>query len=234
MIEAAARVRATGKSQYLGQPGRYDWRALEVDALIGLGRLRDASEALEELAAVATVAGVPSGRVDVARLRGLLAMEREDPHGAAAAFEEAWRQAEQLAVPLVRARLGLSDGRRLRRDRGRRRQALARLRQARQDLAALGANPYVHACDRELQACGVTPEDDGGKPQVQLTPTEVAVVNLVAKGRSNREVAAALYMSVKTVEFHLGNVFAKLGISSRRELSTSPAEGDRPTAGREN
>jgi ATP/maltotriose-dependent transcriptional regulator MalT len=227
VIEAAAGVRATGKSQYLGHPGRYDWRALEVEALIELGRLDEAAEALNELGAVASVAAVLSGRVDVARLRGTLAVEREDQHGAAAAFEEAWRQAEHLTMPLARARLGLADGRRLRRDRGRRRQAVARLRQARQDLAVLGADPYVQACDRELQACGVSLEEDGAQPHVRLTPTEVAVINLVAKGCSNREVAAALYMSVKTVEFHLGNVFAKLGISSRRELITRRPEADR-------
>ncbi len=234
VIEAAAGVRATGKAQYLGHPGRYDWRALEVEALIGLGRLDEAAEALSELGAVATVAGVPSGRVDVARLWGMLAVERADHHGAAAAFEEAWRQAEQLAMPLARARLGLCDGRRLRRDRGRRRQAVARLRQARQELAALGADPYVQTCDRELQACGISLEDDAGQPHVRLTPTEVAVINLVAKGRPNREVAAALYMSVKTVEFHLGNIFAKLGISSRRELITHRLEGDHQAGRRHN
>jgi DNA-binding CsgD family transcriptional regulator len=95
---------------------------------------------------------------------------------------------------------------------------VARLRQARQDLGALGAEPYLQACDRELQACGLRVDDDRGRAHVRLTPTEVAVTNLVVKGQSNREVAAALYMSVKTVEFHLGNVFAKLGISSRRGL----------------
>jgi hypothetical protein len=61
VIEAAAGVRATGKSGYLGHPGRYDWRALEVEALIALGRLDDATEALDELGAAVTMAGVPSG-----------------------------------------------------------------------------------------------------------------------------------------------------------------------------
>ena len=77
-------------------------------------------------------------------------------------------------MPLARARLGLADGRRLRHDRGKRRQAVARLRQARQSLASLGAEPYLQACDRELQACGVSIEDEAGQPQVRLTPTEVS------------------------------------------------------------
>ena len=52
------------------------------------------------------------------------------------------------------------------------------------------------------------------------------MTNLVAKGRSNREVATELYMSVKTVEFHVGNIFAKLGLRSRRELITNPSKAD--------
>jgi DNA-binding NarL/FixJ family response regulator len=52
-----------------------------------------------------------------------------------------------------------------------------------------------------------------------LTPTELAVARLVARGRSNREAAAELYVSVKAIEFHLGNIFAKLGIHSRRGLA---------------
>ena len=56
------------------------------------------------------------------------------------------------------------------------------------------------------------------RPALDLTDREGDVVSLVAKGLSNREIAGQLYVSVKTVEYHLGNVFAKLGISSRREL----------------
>ena len=79
----------------------------------------------------------------------------------------------------------------------------ARFRQARDHMAALGARPHVAACERELALCGaeIRPEQ---RPPWNLTASELAVARLVCTGRSNREVAADLYVSVKAVEFHLG------------------------------
>jgi hypothetical protein len=73
VIGAAAAGRATGRAQYLHLLGRYDWRSLETDALIGLGRLGDAETALAELEAALSPAGPPSTLVAAARLRGDLA-----------------------------------------------------------------------------------------------------------------------------------------------------------------
>jgi DNA-binding CsgD family transcriptional regulator len=218
VIAAAGAVRATGKASDLGHPARYDWRVLEAEALLDAGRTDDARQALDELDAVARLAGIASAAVEVSRLRGVLATRLGQDTRAAAAFADAWNRAVQVQVPMTLALLGLCDAQRLRRSRGRRRQAVARLREARQILAGLGAEPFVRRCDRELEACGIAPAPSRPAVPVRLTPSEVAVANLVAKGGSNREVAAELFLSVKTVEFHLANVYTKLGIRSRQDL----------------
>jgi DNA-binding CsgD family transcriptional regulator len=101
---------------------------------------------------------------------------------------------------------------------GRRTQAAAQLRAASQRLSDLGARPFVERCERELAACGLTPIGRRDVDRERLTPRESSVARLVASGRTNREVAAELMVSVKTVEYHLGNIFGKLGIRSRRRL----------------
>jgi DNA-binding NarL/FixJ family response regulator len=83
----------------------------------------------------------------------------------------------------------------------------------------LGARPFAERCQRELAACGVSRAPaavTGGQP---LTPQELAVARLVAEGLTNRQVASELVVSVKTVEFHLGRVFAKLGLRTRAQLA---------------
>jgi DNA-binding NarL/FixJ family response regulator len=84
--------------------------------------------------------------------------------------------------------------------------------------AALGAHPFERRCDQQLAACGLAPAKRRGLDRARLTPQELAVARLVAEGRTNREVAAELVVSGKTVEFHLRNVFAKLGVTSRSQL----------------
>jgi DNA-binding CsgD family transcriptional regulator len=122
-------------------------------------------------------------------------------------------------VPLALALLEISDARRLRAV-GQPQAAVARLRSARQRLITLGARPYLQACDREF-ACAAAPVEPETVPAlVGLTPAEQAVARLVATGHSNRQTAAELYVSVKTVESHLGHIFAKLGIRSRQDLIT--------------
>ena len=217
VIGAAAAVRGTGRAQSVGVLRRYDWRILEIDALIGLGRLGEADTALAELEAVLPSTGPPSALVAAARLRGDMAAATGHKAAAATAFETAWRRARGLRVPLAMAQLEISDARRLRAV-GQPREAAARLRSARQRLTALGARPYLEICDRELAAAGVPAGPETAPALPGLTPAEQAVARLVAAGRSNRQAAAELYVSVKTVEFHLGHIFDKLGIRSRKDL----------------
>ena len=199
---------------------RADWRSLEIAALIGQGALGQAETALAELDAALAPTGPPAALVAAARLRGDLAVAAGHQAGAAEAFQTAWRRAHGLRVPLALALLEISDARRLRAV-GQPQAAVARLRSARQRLIALGARPYLQACDREL-ACAAAPVEPETIPAfVGLTPAEQAVARLVVTGHSNRQTAAELYVSVKTVESHLGHIFAKLGVRSRQDLITS-------------
>jgi DNA-binding CsgD family transcriptional regulator len=115
------------------------------------------------------------------------------------------------------ALLELSDGRRLV-ERGRHAEARAVLSAARSRLAELGARPDLARCDALLGAAGAAPGIADVNPTFGLTPTEIVVAGLVAMGRTNQQVASELFVSVKAVEFHLTNIFAKLGIRSRREI----------------
>ena len=215
VADAAAAVHATGRVEFLTL--RYDWRPLEIDALIGLGRLDQAETALAQLEADLSPAGPPSALVAAARLRGDLAAAAGHQDAAAAAFATAWHRAQGLPVPLALAQLEISDARRLRAA-GQPQAAVARLRAARQRLITLGAKPLLEACDREFAAAGAPVAPETAPALVGLTPAEQAVARLVATGRSNRQTAAELYVSVKTVEFHLGHIYDKLGIRSRKDL----------------
>jgi len=137
--------------------------------------------------------------------------------GDLAAAEKAYAAAldRPCRDPFQRARLELEYGALLRRQ-GRRARAAALLRTARSRLTDLGAAPYLDRCDRELRTCGLGHRPDPAGP---LTTQERAVADLVAAGRTNREAARELVVSVKTIEFHLGNVFTKLGVRSRSQLT---------------
>ena len=170
-------------------------------------RLRLGGLDAEDLAALARTVGA-----------GLLsAVARGDLACAGESFAAARQLSRGLSMPFQLALLERDDGRRLRRAADRQ-GAVACLRQARDRLAALGARPHVAVCERELQACGAEVRPEPGPARWNLTASEMAVARLVATGRSNREVAAELYVSVKAVEYHLGHVFDKIGIRSRRAL----------------
>ena len=218
VTDAAAAVRATGIAEY-GLMSRDDWRSLEAAALIGQGQLGQAETALAELEAALSPAGPAAALMTAARLRGELATAAGHQAAAAEAFQTAWRHARGLRLPLDLAQLEISDARRLRAA-GQPQAAVARLRSARQRLTALGARPYLQTCDRELAAAAVPVEPETTPAFVGLTAAEQAVARLVVTGHSNRQAAAELYVSVKTVESHLGHIFAKLGIRSRKDLIT--------------
>jgi DNA-binding NarL/FixJ family response regulator len=101
---------------------------------------------------------------------------------------------------------------------GRRRDASAVLAAARQRFAALGARVYVERCDRELKT-GRPGSRLHDKDLDALTEQERTVAGLVAGGMTNKEVAAEMLLSVKTVQFHLTRTYAKLGVRSRSELA---------------
>jgi DNA-binding NarL/FixJ family response regulator len=118
-----------------------------------------------------------------------------------------------VPVPFDRARTLLALGTVRRRAR-RRRDARDALVEACAELERLGAEPWLERAQAELRRLGGRAPSDGA-----LTPSERRVAALVARGRTNREVAAELVLSEKTVESHLSHVYRKLGVRSRSELA---------------
>jgi DNA-binding CsgD family transcriptional regulator len=201
-----------------GLPGLFNWRAPEADALIALGRLDDASSALDDYEATIPRSGLASAALAAARCRGNLAVALGDVAGADVAFARAHSMATRVQMPFELALLGLDDGRRLRRA-GDEPAAVAQLGRAHGIFSDLGAEPFVRASAAELDALQVTVAPESPSTLLGLSRAEMAVARLVATGLSNREVAAELYVSVKTVEYHLRNTFIKLDIDSRRALT---------------
>ncbi|MFC7017873.1 LuxR C-terminal-related transcriptional regulator [Streptomyces viridiviolaceus] len=126
---------------------------------------------------------------------------------------------EHLGVPYDRARVNSAYGQTLRRA-GERREADTVLKNARDAYATLGVGTYVERCDRELQAGGLQ-LSRAAPGMARLTPQEQAVARLVAAGATNQQAALELFISVKTVQYHLTHVYAKLGIRSRSELAAT-------------
>jgi DNA-binding CsgD family transcriptional regulator len=81
-----------------------------------------------------------------------------------------------------------------------------------------GAVPFLSHCDAELSACGLRSPSTSRRDLLELTPAEQTVAHLVGDGLSNREAGERLYVSAKAIEYHLGHIYAKLGITSRRQL----------------
>jgi DNA-binding CsgD family transcriptional regulator len=116
------------------------------------------------------------------------------------------------------ARCLLALGAHLRRS-GRRAEAREPLRRALDLAGQIGARPLQSQAETELRACGARPRSLSCTGVESLTPSERRVAELVAAGRSNREVAQALFISRATVETHLRSVFRKLDVASRDQLA---------------
>jgi ATP/maltotriose-dependent transcriptional regulator MalT len=191
--------------------------ALRAEALIGLRRWRDAESvviALERL----VEDGFAATRVDASRHRGSLEAGLGRHAAAETSFAEARDIAQSDRLPFGAAAVDLDQGRALRQV-GDRRRAISLLQSARRQFAAMGARPYVDQCDDLLSESGASGRSRSrAKSRIGLTPKEESVARLVASGLSNADAAGELFVSTKTIEYHLGNVFSKLGINSRHEL----------------
>jgi ATP/maltotriose-dependent transcriptional regulator MalT len=218
VLLATEPVRATGLLDVGGRPGIFNWRAIEADALIGLGRLEDAETILDEFEAAIPPPGLASAVLALARGRGNLALASGDATQAEAAFTRAHEIEPEVPMPFEHARLSLDDGRRLAAAQNRP-AAVAQLEKAHRLFSDLGADPYLQACAAELAALQVTAATSSPAALLGLSRAELAVARLVATGLTNREVASQLYVSVKTVEYHLRNSYIKLDITSRRALA---------------
>jgi DNA-binding CsgD family transcriptional regulator len=218
VLLATEPLRATELLDVGGCPGMFNWRAFEVDALISLGRLDEAGDMIGEFSLAIPHSGLASAALSIARCRGNLAMARGDAQGAEAAFAEAHAMENQVLMPFEHGLTFLNDGQRLRAVKNIP-AAVTQLEQAHAIFSALGADPYVTRCATELEALHVVASPESQGTRLGLSRAELAVARLVATGLTNREVANELYVSVKTVEYHLRNSYMKLNITSRRSLA---------------
>jgi ATP/maltotriose-dependent transcriptional regulator MalT len=203
----------------IDEPGAWPWADVYANALVIEGRLDDADAFLGPHEELAAARGHRSGRARLGYARGRLLGARGDLVGARQAFDTSLDLLADLPLRYDRARVNFAYGQTLRRA-GKRREADAVIATARDIYLALGATTYVARCDRELKAGGVHATRRAvDRPVDALTPQEEAVSELVAGGLSNREVAAELFVSMKTVQYHLTRVYAKLGVRSRAELA---------------
>ena len=158
--------------------------------------------------------GRRSAMAAACRARGIIEAARDRPVAARAAFDASLRHLDGLGMPLEEAMTRLERGRLLRRT-GQRRSATRDLGAARSLFAALDAQPFLARCDQELCA---EPQASTGSA-APLTPRQLAVARAAAEGKTNRQIAAELYISVKTVEFHLAQILARLGLDARTQIA---------------
>ncbi|MEU1520133.1 AAA family ATPase [Streptomyces sp. NPDC005811] len=217
VVEALSPVAQLTARESIDEPGFWPWPDLYANALVMTGRLDEADTflALHEERAVRR--GRRSALARLGLARGRLTAARGDIDTARREFEQALAHLDNLPLPYDRARVNFAFGQTLRRA-GKRREADSVLKNASDAYATLGARTYVERCERELQAGGLhVPRSAAG--MARLTPQEQAVANLVAAGATNQQVALELFISVKTVQYHLTHIYAKLGMRSRSELA---------------
>ena len=195
-------------------------------ALARGGRLAEAEAALCPYEAAARRRGRRSALAAAARIRGQIAAARGEHEIARACFAESTRQLTGLSMPFEEALTRLECGRMLRRA-GQRRAAAQELAAARAAFAALGALPFLAQCDAEFgnQATVSAPG------RLPLTPRQLAVATAVAAGKTNRQVAHDLYISIKTVEFHISQILTRLGIDNRGDIAAAIAGRGQAGAG---
>jgi DNA-binding CsgD family transcriptional regulator len=190
-----------------------------VEAFLRLGRRDEAAAVAVDFIEQATAKGQPWALARAARCRGLLA-DTEEMEGF---FVEALTLHELTPDAFEKARTKLAYGARLRRFRKRVR-ARTELREALETFEHLGSRPWADQSAAELAASGETARRRDVSTVDELTPQELQIARLLAGGKTTREAAAAIFLSPKTVEYHLGHVYGKLGIHSRDELADAFAE----------
>ncbi|MBO2454257.1 AAA family ATPase [Actinomadura barringtoniae] len=194
----------------------------QIEAAVRAGQPERAHEALARFTSWADASHIPWTRAVALRSQALL----HEADSSGKAYEEALHlHEEDGARPFERARTELLYGEWLRRAR-RRSDARGPLRSAAQIFERLKATPWAERARSELRATGETTSTLASHQQAtapdlldRLTPQELQVVRLAAEGISSREIASQLFLSPRTVEYHLYKAYPKLGISSRKELA---------------
>jgi DNA-binding CsgD family transcriptional regulator len=221
---SAALAAAEKGCEYAEELGLATWSTVElIEAAARTGQAQRAASAVKRLSETTRAGGTDWALGVEARSRALLS-EGEPA-------ERLYREAiERLGRTRLRAELARSHlvyGEWLRRQ-GRRTHARDQLRAAHQLLTASGMAGFTERSGRELQATGDSTFGRETEIPGELTAQEAQIARLARDGRTNPEIGAQLFISGRTVEWHLRKVFAKLGISSRRQLRDALTDAERP------
>jgi DNA-binding NarL/FixJ family response regulator len=201
-----------------GDPGQTGILPLAAEALIATGALDRAAEIVHELERRGLALDHPWCLASAARCRGLLLAERGETEEACLALDEALALYQRLSVPFESARTQLTRGSIQRRAR-QRRVARESLEAARDQFDALGTPLWTEKAGSELARIGGRAPSRG-----ELTQNERRIAELVGSGMTNKEVAAELFVTERTVESALTQIYRKLDVRSRTELSRKLAE----------
>lgn len=183
-----------------------------VEALISLDRAHDAEPLIEALERNGRRLDRPWMMAVGARCRGMWLAAHGDVEAAEASLQHAMAVHDRLPMPFERARTQLLLGQLQRRQR-RKEAAASTMHEAMRAFEEMGSPLWVRRTEAELARTNVSPNRD-----VALTPSEQRVAELAASGMTNRDIAAALFISTKTVEHNLTRIYRKLGIRSRAQL----------------
>jgi DNA-binding CsgD family transcriptional regulator len=197
----------------IGEPGDLRFVPDDVEALIGIGRVAEAEALLTWFEGLAHTSGRVHALAACDRCRGLLHAARGELDAAITSLEESRTRYATISDPFGLGRTLLALGT-IERRAMRRRAARQSLRASLEVFEGLGAKLWAETARTELARIG-------GRHAAgdELTPSERLVAGLVAEGHTNREVAAALVLSERTIEGHLSIIYAKLGVRSRAELA---------------
>ena len=198
-----------------------------IEAASRTGQTRLAADALARLAEATSVGPTDWGQGIYARSRALVS-DGEDAEGC---YRVAVDRLSRTGFRPELARAHLLYGEWLRRER-RRAEARVQLRTAHEMFDAIGMQAFAQRARRELRATGETARKRAATTHGELTPQEAQIARLARSGLSNPEIAAQLFLSPRTIQYHLGNIFTKLEITSRRQLRQAlPGSGrDTPIA----
>ncbi|MDT5066561.1 MAG: hypothetical protein QOK02_2716 [Mycobacterium sp.] len=190
-----------------------------VEAASRCGSLTVAETAFGRLIERADASGTDTARGLAARSKALIA----DGESAEAEYQTAIRHLQRSPMVVYTARTHLVYGEWLRRN-GRRVDARAQLRTAFQMFTTMGAEAFEERTRREIESTGESLRKRTPSHPTELSPQESYIVRLAREGYTNAEIAGNLYLSPRTVEWHLSKIFAKLAVTSRRELRKLPPD----------
>jgi DNA-binding CsgD family transcriptional regulator len=194
-----------------------------LEAYLRVGRRADAERLVGPREAYTQSRGAPLVDAITARIRGLMA----DDDAFEQHFLDALGHHAEFKSSFDEARTRLCFGERLRRAQ-RRRDARDQLRLALETFELLGTTPWAERAGNELRATGERLRARDAARE-ELTAQELRIALLAAEGKTNRQIGATMFLSPKTVEFHLGRAYRKLGISSRAELIRHFASAPSPS-----